>query len=517
MPILFVMVLVVSCLPVPWPEPPLDLTPGGSLLLSAGVLLLPITGEVLLSACMVRQFQRYPQRRAELIRQHQRYRRLLGLINIVTVAVVIVGCGWGWTVWHTVTITVSQGESVLMPGAELLVPMPYFLLVFVGWLTGYPVERVLSRGTAERGGDFPQAMPSLPSSLVSYLGYHFRQFLLLIVLPLTVFAGQQSLIRTAPQLAADLRFQAIAVAAVGGLVLILPRLVKPLLGLQPLPAGPIRERLEQTCQRLDFHYRELLLWPTRGAMANAMVLGIIPWARSIVLTDRLLHGLTAEELDAVLGHEIGHVAHGHIISYAVFFVLSATLGTIVFVLLEQALAGTRIDAFVLSVGGWMHLPPILGMTVYLFVVFGWLSRRCERQADLYGCRAASHDCWQHSTGRSSQTGRAAAGLPVCPAGVRAMIQALERVMILNGMDRPGSGSGQSRSRFWHLWAMLRAWQHGPLPDRIAFLQHVAENPILAEQTDRRITRQRRLLLAFLASLIVLLGSRLGWEEFWRWL
>ena len=37
---------------------------------------------------------------------------------------------------------------------------------------------------------------------------------------------------------------------------------------------------------------------------------------------------------------------------------------------------------------------------YIFLVFGFLSRRCERQADLYGCRAVScfrKDCFDHAT------------------------------------------------------------------------------------------------------------------------
>src|SRR5262249_58146905 len=38
---------------------------------------------------------------------------------------------------------------------------------------------------------------------------------------------------------------------------------------------------------------------------------------------------------------------------------------------------------------WRVFPLIGILGAYIFVVFGFLSRRCERQADIYGCRAVS--------------------------------------------------------------------------------------------------------------------------------
>ena len=125
------------------------------------------------------------------------------------------------------------------------------------------------------------------------------------------------------------------------------------------------------------------MWNTHRGVANAMVAGIVPWVRYVVLTDRLMAELTPDEIEAVFGHEIGHVKHHHMTYYLGFLAVSVLL----------------VGAF--SKWLWSYLfnqanespfeafPMIAMLGSYIFVVFGFLSRRCERQADVYGCRAVS--------------------------------------------------------------------------------------------------------------------------------
>src|SRR5207248_939143 len=73
---------------------------------------------------------------------------------------------------------------------------------------------------------------------------------------------------------------------------------------------------------------------------------------------------------------------------------------------------------------WTNLPFVAIVGAYIFVVFGFLSRRCERQADLYGCRAVSctgGDCLGHESGRPLSEG----GQALCPTRIRTFIEALE--------------------------------------------------------------------------------------------
>ena len=60
-------------------------------------------------------------------------------------------------------------------------------------------------------------------------------------------------------------------------------------------------------------------------MANAMVIGAVPWIRYVIFTDRLLDEMTPDEVDGVFGHEVGHAWYGHLVFYAVFLVLSVLL------------------------------------------------------------------------------------------------------------------------------------------------------------------------------------------------
>src|SRR5262249_51825944 len=102
----------------------------------------------------------------------------------------------------------------------------------------------------------------------------------------------------------------------------LPWILRLILKVKPLPDGPIRDRLFCLTRRLRFRCSNILLWNTRRGVANAMVAGVLPWPRYVLVTDRLVSDLSPEELDAVFGHEAGHVKHHHMPYYASFMIVS---------------------------------------------------------------------------------------------------------------------------------------------------------------------------------------------------
>src|SRR5437762_2320201 len=82
------------------------------------------------------------------------------------------------------------------------------------------------------------------------------------------------------------------------------------------------------------------------------------------------------------GHRfVDHVKHRHMMLYLAFLMMSmALLGAILLPILRSWVNG-RQD---------LQMAPFMAMmSAYIFVFFGFLSRRCERQADIYGCRVAS--------------------------------------------------------------------------------------------------------------------------------
>lgn len=502
MPILLILLVTAACLPVPWPAPPLGIGPEGSAVLTGTVTALAALCPIALSWWVVRTLARDPLRRPEVVRRYTRTRRMLALANLGLTAALVTAGGWGWTVWHAARLTLpGRTDATPCPGAESLVPAPYFVLLFVGWSAYFFAERELYRTSARRTGD-PAGFWHFPG----YLLFHARQFALLIGFPVGLFVAQQGLARAAPGLVRTDWFQTLSVVAGVTLFVLLPRAVKPVLGLEPLPPGPARDRLEATARRLGVRYTDLLVWPTRGAVANAMVIGVVPWARYVIFTDRLLDGLDPEELEAVFGHEAGHVAHQHIPFYAGFFALSAVAATAGHkYLTDRGL--TVPDPW----AEWVALPPVLLMAAYVFVVFGLLSRRCERQADVYGCRAAS--CGDpFCGGHQDDTDRPAGDRQLCRTGVRALVRALDHVDGLNGSDhRPGSAVGVRGK----LWGRVKAWQHGPVADRVEFLLRLSEDPTLGERHDRRVRAFRAALVGALAAVLAACGSYVGWADLWK--
>jgi Zn-dependent protease with chaperone function len=511
MPILLILSVAAACLPLPWPAPPAGIGPSGSLALTAAVTLAPVLAAGILSNWVVRTLRRRPESRSAVLATYSQLRRILGLVSLVAAAGAVIGLGWGWTVWHSwFLVTVGHHpEPQLVPAAELLVPAPYFLALVLCWTVYYPAELALHRTSSRADG------PHGFWTRAGYVLFHLRQFALMIGLPVGLCVAQQGLVRVVPEVARADWFQVVSVAAAVGLFVVLPRLVKPALGLRSLPSGPVRDRLEATARRLGVRATDLLVWPTHGAMANAMVIGVVPWARYVIFTDRLLEGLSPDELDAVFGHEAGHVRHRHIPYYAAFLILSATVASTALMLLAQEFDLARWEREQPVWAEWLPLPPLLMTGAYIFLVFGLLSRRCERQADVYGCRAGS--CADPGClGHGEETVLVPRGRGLCRTGAMALVRALDRVAELNGMDGRG-GRSAGRGVMGRVWSWLRAWQHGPVADRIEFLLRLSEDPSLGDRVDRRVTLFRRALAVLLVAALVVLGSYVGWAELWRML
>jgi STE24 endopeptidase len=98
------------------------------------------------------------------------------------------------------------------------------------------------------------------------------------------------------------------------MLILYPKLILPLFNkLTPLPEGDLRNRLMALGDRTGFRAKtiEVIDGSKRSGHSNAYFTGFGRFRR-IVLFDTLIAQLTAEELEAVLAHEIGHYRRGHI-------------------------------------------------------------------------------------------------------------------------------------------------------------------------------------------------------------
>ncbi len=172
------------------------------------------------------------------------------------------------------------------------------------------------------------------------------------------------------------------------MLVLYPKLILPLFNrLAPLPEGELRNRLLSLGERTGFRAAsiEVIDGSKRSAHSNAYFTGFGRFRR-IVLFDTLIAQMSAEELEAVLAHEIGHYRRGHIprmLAVGAFFLL----------------AGFAVVAW-LARSPWFNLsfgfPP--GEMAPAFLLFGllsglvtfWftplmnlLSRRYEYEADAF--------------------------------------------------------------------------------------------------------------------------------------
>ncbi len=507
MPILLVFVLIAACLPVEWPQPPFAPAREAAFGLTVGAVAIVLALAGALRTWVVRTLRRDPSRRYEVARSYNKWRRFLFFVNIGTVTTCVLAFGWGWLAQRELLVFWNKSAQ-LAPFAELAVPLPYFVILIGCWLIYYDAERALHR--VLHLGD----RPFWPRS--AYLLHNVRQFALMVMLPVALIVTQQTLNRYAPETTRTVVYKVASLAVVPCMILFMPLVMKPLLGLKSMPPGPTRDRFEALAKRLDFRCADFLVWNTHGASINAFITGLLPRVRYVVFTDRILEDLPADELDAVFGHEVGHAKHGHIWLYAGFLTLSlSVLAALVLFLTKYIDSATSEDMLRLRMWlegfkSWLALPPVALVTAYLFVVFGALSRRCERQADLFGCKTMS--CADPvCTGHDEKTVYPPGGSCLCPTGIRTFAHALDRVRELNGMEHE-SGGRALRRVLRAVWGWLRAWQHGPMSQRIAYLLGLTDRLADEPRFQRRLFAFKCVLMLSLLVALVALGEAVGWKD-----
>ncbi|QJW95669.1 M48 family metallopeptidase [Frigoriglobus tundricola] len=506
MPILLVFALVAACLPIDWPVPPFAPERETAAALTGGSVALVLALAFGLRTWVVVTLRRDPDRRIEVAQAYGRCRRLLFFVNIGAVAACVLSFGWGWLVRSQLQVQ-WNGESQLAPFAEFAVPLPYFVVLVGCWVIYYDAERALYHALhVGRRVFWPRH---------AYLLHNARQFLLMVLLPVGLVVTQQTLTRFAPETTRTDLYRAASLAVVPAMLLFMPLLLKPLLGLQTMPPGATRAHLEALAQRLNFRCTDFLLWPTHGAAVNALIAGLMPRVRYVVFTDRILEDLPQDELDAVLGHEIGHAKHGHLWFYAAFLALSLSVLAALGLLVDQqlrasdALKRPEYEAWLKENETWLALPPVVLVACYLFVVFGALSRRCERQADVFGCKSVS--CGNPTcTGHDAATVFPPGGNALCPTGIRTFARALERVGEVPPPAAPEPWTLRRVVREARVWA--RHWLHGPVPHRVAFLLSLIERPAAEPRFQRRVFTFKCGLMLILTLALVALGETVGWRD-----
>jgi len=311
---------------------------------------------------------------------------------------------------------------------SFLIILPFIVSLFLSLLPLYYLEKSIRKFRWRLG---------------EYVVFHIRHSILIILVPWLLYITISDMLTYLPgpikeALHKPIFYIPLVVLAMAAVYALAPLVIRALFATRPLEPGPLKSRLEDFCKRARFKCKDIRVWKTGGgAIVNACVLGTVSRFRYIFITDALIERLTPEEIEAVFGHEVGHARGHHIPFYlfyvfCFFFVISATEE------LTARLGGIWFDSPE-AVPDWFSVSMLAGALLFYWgLLFGYISRRFERQADIYGALAAGN--------------------------VFAFINALEKIAYYNGL-------GRSR----------RSWRHFSIEKRVKFLAQIAENPAVIKK------------------------------------
>jgi STE24 endopeptidase len=383
------------------------------------------------------------------------------------------------------------GDWILVD--ELVALAPTLGLVVWAWWAYYPIDRRIRE--AGLIGRLDAGQPVYPIwSRGQYLLSQLRHQVALIFAPLLLLLGWAELVeRVVPVdgAMASMDLRPLLVLAGGAAVfLFAPLMIRHLWDTVPLPEGQVRTRLLELCRQQGVGVRELLLWRTFGGMINAAVMGMVRPVRYILLTDALLDMVDEDEVQAIMAHELAHVRRHHM--FWLLAAAGASLATLDLALTVVVSVGMSVGAAAASgvpvigyVVDWITASPQVLLTVttgaaalgWVFI-FGWVSRRVERQADTFAVQQLSQP--QVDPGRD-----AGEAVRVEAAAALTMIRALQRVAELN-----------------HIATTRKSWRHGSIAWRQAYLRSLVGQPVGQLSIDRQMRWIKAATLACVALLVL---------------
>lgn len=421
----------------------------------------------------------------------------------------VFGLGWGEVVHR------ALGGASLLRGAELpallLATLPAMAAWMGLWWSQYPAEIALREQSML--GQLEADLPIYaPPNFRDYFVSNVRLRLLFTVVPIFLIVLLRDLLlivaATRPfGLPADWLDNGAMVLAAALVFVFAPEILRRVLHTERLEDGPLRRRLEAMCRRSNMRYRDILVWRTHSNMGNAAVMGIVPQVRYVLLSDLLLETMTDDQIEAVFAHEMGHVVHRHMAWFVVFFVV---------VSFGMTGAGQWADPLLANQPSWAAPVVVAGMFFWVLLLFGFLSRRFERQADVYAARtmqstqtagtavaqlsrdAGSTDVVVLHPPAVAAPGIAGAPAPgrshVGPYGATLFASALQRVAVINnipiGPRTRWQGGLRQRVEFVleRVGDFAHNWLHGSIASRMQYLQRLSADAGLTHRFDRFMLR-----------------------------
>ena len=453
-------------------------------------------------------------RRLDTIRLERAIRYFKGVITgaraVIPIwfGVGVFSLGWGRAV--QMMLGPAGGWPVQLPGAVIGV-LPAILAWAGLWWAQYPADHALRERRLMV--DFNDGLQLYrPPPLRQYLIDNLRLQVLFTAIPILLILALHDFVTLLLWRGFDVNVER---SAAEGFItfgcalcvfVIVPEVLVRVLPTHRLPHSPLRQRMEAMARAQRMRFRDILIWQTDSRIANALVMGVVPRFRYVLLSDLLLAEMSDEQVEAVFAHELGHIVHRHMIWYIVFLKVLVLVLALIAVALEA-------QARQFDWPAWMSMDLIMtliGFTAFV-VAFGYVSRRFERQADVFAARTLQRHlaplmpdavAFAAPPVVSGQPSRSHVG----PLGASLFASALERVAVINNMPLHPRGRweggvvrrlGYVLERFADL---AGNWLHGSIPHRMRTLHRMSSDPRHTFRFDRYMAR------LYVALIVVLLVS-----------
>ncbi|CAN5771884.1 hypothetical protein BH11PLA1_BH11PLA1_04670 [soil metagenome] len=441
----------------------------------------------------------------------------------------------------------AVGNVILLD--EFIAAAPPLTVIAAGWWALAPIERRLREAGLVGRLDAGKPIYPFPSRR-RYLLMQVRHSALMVLIPISLLiVVNESYERLARAAHTDFRtasprswswlfsaqyepltHAAVQLGSIALLLLGMPIALRWLWDTVPIRGGMLERDLRALCDRANIRIGTVLLWRTQGTMVNGAVVGIVPGARSVLLTDALLDSLPGDQVRAVLAHELGHIRKRHLL-----WLGAIVIGTLLTLAAAASLAQTAYQSLHPSAKPPLMFAParseedaeeatpydyassvlLLGATG---LIFGWVSRRFEWQADAYAAELMSDALAAED---AAERGRA---LHIASSGEGAPQIAVGAGVTWPGDPQPHSlappphtitragiaamaGALDSVARLNHIPFERGSFRHGSIDRRISNLIPLVGVPASRAPIHRTVARTK----AAAAILLTLGLSILAWD------
>jgi len=432
------------------------------------------------SAALVIARQVAGRLRSEPEQRQGRLRRFASLQRGHAVGWLVVALGsLHWSGWPQL-VRYNWGLARVVVLDDLLILAVVLAPMILSWAAFYEVDRAL----LEIAGQAPKRRAQL-----AHVAFHFRYHLGVLIAPVLLVAAIDDLLDLAPGEISRGATLAIWAAVISSIAIGFPLLLARVWQTEPLPEGPLRERLVERARSWRIAARDILVWRTGDRVVNAAIAGFVPGLRYVLLTDALLARFDDDQIEAILAHEAAHVRRRHLGARAL------ALGSPLVLALA---AGAAMSAPLFAGGGAAAArPPALpeevwiplAMLIYAAIPFARFARLLEMEADLAACDALAGSGLS-AGGRSGiepQIALAGAGGRPCPPSTERVVAVLERLAAVAGTPRDRA-----------------SWLHPSIAQRVAHLQAAEEDWEYQRRFFRRLEWIRRFLLTACAGSVMYL-------------